>query len=172
VLLTWSGFDPNSPPRQQIKRVFKSKGIENALGSHRNLHLDEGAPRKKSEVQMYMVLYYDTRIREAVVKRWAEDGVPSMESRHVVPVPENEIESQDSFLLKDQKIPIAFKIAIAQRLYDAEPEVIKAGVRSHREACGPGGKTVRTNDEDERLSLVREYQRYVRGGFIFYLGLT
>jgi hypothetical protein len=166
------GFNSNSPPQQQIKRIFKTKSVENALGSHRNLHLEEGAARKKSEVQMYMILYYDDRIREIVVRRWAEDRVPSLESRVEVPIPEDQIDPQDSFTMKDPKIPITYKTAVAQELYNAEPEVIKANVRSHREAYGPGGKTVRTDDEDERLTLVREYQRYVCGGCIFYLCLT
>ena len=77
---------------QQIKRVFKSKRTENTVGSWRNLHLEDGAPRKRSELQMYMILYYDSRIRETVVKRWAEDRVPSLESRVEVNIPEDEIE--------------------------------------------------------------------------------
>ena len=61
-------------------------------GSRRNLHLEDPVPWKKSEVQMYMVLYYDTRIQTTVVKRWAEDGVPNLESRVEVNVPESEID--------------------------------------------------------------------------------
>jgi hypothetical protein len=161
----------NLPPQQQIKRIFKSKSNENATRSTRNLHLDEGLPRKRSEVQMYMILYYDTRIRQVVVKRWAEDRVPSMESRVEVTIPEGEIESHESFTLRDPKIPITYKNAIAEKLYKAESEVIKAEVRSQREAWHDG-KTVRTDDEDERLALVREYQKYVRSGCIVILSLT
>lgn len=151
--------DVHSPLQQQVKRVFKAKSVINALASRRNLHLEEGLPRKRSEVQMYMILYYDTRIREVVVKRWAEDRVECMEFGAEVNVPESDIDPQDSFILKDPKIPIAYKTAIARNLYAAESEVIKAEVRTQREAWQPGGKTVRTDDEDERLALVEEIQK-------------
>jgi hypothetical protein len=108
---------------------------------------------------MYMILYYDTRIREVVVKCWAEDQVECMEFGAEANVPENDIDPQDSFILKDLRIPIAYKTAIAQKLYAAESEVIKAEVRTQREAWQPGGKTVRTNDEDEQRALVEEIQR-------------
>lgn len=107
-----------------------------------------------------MILYYDTRIRETVVRRWAEDRVPSLESRVEVNTPESEIDPRDSFTMKDPKIPIAYKNAIAQQLYDAESEVIKTEVRLQREAWHVGGTTVRTEDEEERVTLVREYQKY------------
>jgi hypothetical protein len=155
--------DPNLPPQQQIKRTFKTKGNDNSA-LLRNLGLEDGLPRKKSEVQMYMILYYETRIRETVVKRWAEDHVPSLESRDEVREPDEEIEPHESFDLTDPKIPISFKNSIAQTLYNAEPEVFKAEVRRQREAWHSDNnvKTVRTNDEDERLTLVRQYQKYVR----------
>ncbi|KAF9782108.1 hypothetical protein BJ322DRAFT_1110992 [Thelephora terrestris] len=143
----------------QIKRVFKARGADVIVASRRNLHLEDSAPRKKSEVQMYMILYYDSRIRQTVVESWAEDGVPCLESRVEVNIPESEIEPHDSFTLKDPKIPISYKHAIARKLYDAESAAIKAEVRLQRETWHENGRTVRTTDEDERLSLVRDYQK-------------
>ena len=77
---------------------------------------------------MYMILYYDSRIRETVVKCWAEDGVPNLEYQTKVDIPEDKIAPHDSFDMKDPKIPISYKAAIARRLYKAESEVIKADV--------------------------------------------
>jgi len=77
---------------------------------------------------MYMILYYDSRIRVTVVKRWDEDGVPGLESRVEVSILENEIEPHKSYSLRDPKIPILYKKAIAQKLYEAESEVVKAKV--------------------------------------------
>ena len=112
---------------------------------------------------MYMILYYDTRIREAVVKGWEEDRVPSMETNVDVDVPEKEIDPEDSFLMKDPKIPISYKNSIAQKLYEAESEAIKADVRLQQEVWHTNGRTVHTEDENERLALVRQYQKYVYG---------
>ena len=109
---------------------------------------------------MYMILYYDDRIRETVASRWAKVRVPNLECTVEVNVPESEISREDSFLLKDPRIPITFKNEIAQELYEAESKEIKAKVRSERETWQPGSdQTVRTDDEDDRLALVREYHK-------------
>jgi len=109
-----------------------------------------------------MILHYD-RIRDEIKRRWEEeDRVPSLETG-VVDVRQDLFDYRDSHVVKDQKIPLWYKKAIAKRLFHDEPEAVKAEVRAHREAwhCGLG-KTVRTDDEDERLQLVREYNKYVR----------
>ena len=115
---------------------------------------------------MYMTLHYD-RIRQTIVDSWAKDGVASLESNIRVNIPENEIEPQDSFLLKDQKIPICFKNEIARQLYEAESEVVKAEVRAKREAekAGNPGRSANELLEDERLALVRRYEKYVYAEF-------
>jgi len=108
-----------------------------------------------------MILHYD-RIRDVITKRWEErDRVPSLEFS-VTDVPEGLFDFRDSPVVKDQKIPLYYKKFVAKELYQDEPETVKAEVRAHREAwhCGLD-KTVRTDDEDERLQLVREYDRYV-----------
>ena len=136
--------------------------MDGLVASQRNLNLGDKVQRKRSEVQMYMILYYDTHIREAVLKRWAEDGAPgSQESRVEAKIPESEIESHESFDMKDPKIPISYKHKIALQLYEAESDETKAEVRSQREAWHGNGRTVRGTDEAARLSLVREYQKYV-----------
>ena len=106
-----------------------------------------------------MNLYYDARIRPIVVKEWAEASLPNMDfSRSEVP--EEQVDSEDSHLFKDTKIPLCFKNDIAQRLYEAEEEAIKEIVRSKREE-DLLIKTVYCVGEEERLELIREYQKYV-----------
>jgi len=106
-----------------------------------------------------MTLYYDSRIRETVVERWAKDRVPNLESALEVNIPENEIEPHESYSLKDFKIPIAYKRTIAQELYEAESEAIKAEVRAKQEAQYGDGVT--DGDPSEQKEMVRGYQKYV-----------
>ena len=106
-----------------------------------------------------MALYYDTRIRPVVVKRWTEAKITNMDFSHIE-VPEDQIDPEDSSLLKDTKIPLSFKNQIAQELYDAEDEAIKAAVRSKRETES-AIKTVYNASDEERMVLVQEYQRLV-----------
>ena len=108
-----------------------------------------------------MALYYDARIRETVVKEWSEANLPNMNfsGSHPEP-PESDVDPEDSHLLKDIKIPLCFKNSVAQRLYEAEEDEIKKVVRSRRED-DLLIKTVHNVREEERLELVREYQKCV-----------
>jgi len=111
---------------------------------------------------VYMTLYYDTRIRPVVVKEWAEADLPNMDFSRPEEVPEEEVDPEDSSLFKDTKIPLCFKNNVAQRLYEAEEDEIKEKVRSRREA-DLLTKTVYNASEEERLELVRKYQKYATG---------
>lgn len=156
ILLT-EHVDLNLRSTQQLKRVFKSAAEDHAAGGRRNLHLEGPPSRKRSEVQVYMSLFYDTRIRAVVQERWAKANIPNMDfSREEVP--EDEVEPQDSSLFKDTKIPLCFKNAVAQELFKSEQEDVKAAVRSRRD-IESSGRTVHNTIGDERLELVREYQK-------------
>ena len=115
---------------------------------------------------MYMALYYDTHIRKVVLKRWAEDRIPNMESTVESNLPESDIEPHEGYTFKDMKIPISFKVAIAQGLYEKETDEIKADVQSKRaRALDSEIKTVYNTSGSERMALVHEYQKYVRSLF-------
>jgi len=109
-----------------------------------------------------MALYYDTRIRPTVVKEWAEVNIPNMDFSGPVEIPEDQVDPEESSLFKDTKIPLCFKNLVAQRLYETEEEEIKEAVRSRREA-DLLTKTVYNASEEDRLELVRAYQKYVTG---------
>ena len=62
-----------------------------------------------------MSLYYDERIRPTAVKEWDEAGITNMSFSGSHPeIPEDQIDSEDSHLLKDINIPICFKNSVAQ----------------------------------------------------------
>ena len=108
-----------------------------------------------------MALYYDTRIRATVVERWEKARIPSMEATVRVTIPDSDIEPHESSTFKDPKIPLTFKCAIAQELFDKETDEIKEIVRSKRSE-GPVDKTVYNTDGEERMELIEEYHKYVR----------
>ena len=150
--------DPNIRPAQQLKRVLKTAAAsDDATGGRRDLRLEDPAPRKRSEVQVYMSLYYDTRIRPIVVKRWAETNIQNMDFSRTE-IPEDLVDPEDSSLFKDTKIPLCYKNSIAKELYNAEEDQIKEAVRSKREADSLA-KTVHNTNGEEKLDLVRTYQK-------------
>ena len=143
---------------QQLKRIFKAAGNDNAIGGRRNLHLEDAPPRRRSELQVYMSLYYDTRVRQVVTEEWAEANITNMDFSGGDEIPEDQVDPEDSSLFKDMKIPLCFKNMVAQRLYDVEEAEIKAAVRSKRE-LDVSFMNVYTACEADRLDLVREYQK-------------
>ena len=104
-----------------------------------------------------MSLYYDTRIRKAVIKRWSKANITTIDfSRSEIP--KDQVDPEDSALLKDMKIPIHFKNLVAQQLYDAEEEEIKQAVQSKRDADLFAMTVYRAKDE-QRIELVETYQK-------------
>jgi hypothetical protein len=156
-------IDTTSPLVQQIKRFF-SRTSDSGSTNRSNLHLEDSVPRRLSELHTYMTLYYDTRVRKTVLARWEEDRIPQLESNITTEIPEDEVRPEDSVFFKDMRIPICYKQAIAQELWENEGEAIKAEVRSHRNT-EVATKTVYDTDGEERLKLLREYIKWVVNNF-------
>ena len=76
--------------------------------------------------------------------------------------PEDQVDLEDSLLLKDARILIFFKNQVAFELYHTEEEEIKEAVRSRRDA-EVLAKTVYNTTGEERMELVQEYQRSATG---------
>lgn len=104
-----------------------------------------------------MSLYYDTRIRPVVIERWDEAEATNADLASLQ-TPEDQFDPEDSVQSKDPGIPLSFKNRIAQELYDAEGKAIKEVVRSQQKA-DLLMQTVYNASEEDRLELVREYQR-------------
>ena len=110
-----------------------------------------------------MSLYYDTRIRDVVVKEWAESKIQYMGGR-----PQTSTATEDtatdtdrddaSYIFKDMPIPLSFRNNIARKLYEKEDEAIIASVKLKRKE-DLLKKTVYTANEEDRLELVRDYKK-------------
>jgi hypothetical protein len=143
---------------QKVRRVFKALGEATATG-RKSLQLDKNVSRKRSEVHVYMSLFYDSRIRQAVKDRWAVYGKGSgIDSSRGPDVPEDLVHPEDSSILKDTKIPLFFKNQVARDLYKEEDEETKQIVRSKRDEDMYAGTVYSTEGED-REELVRAYQK-------------
>jgi hypothetical protein len=156
VSKSWNRLvDIVSPLLQQIKRAFQGTS-DNGSNGCLNLHLEEPILRKRSEVQTYMTLYYDTRIRKTVIDRWDKNKIPQLEPSVRVVIPENEVAPEESAIFKDTGIPISFKNSIAQELWEKEDDTTKSRVRSHRDSEF-AINTVYNTDGDDRMELLRQY---------------
>lgn len=104
-----------------------------------------------------MSMFYDERIRAVVNQEWAERDFSAINYRGS-DIPEDQVDPEDSALLKDTKIPLVFKVAVAQKLYENEDEEVKERVRSKRNADLFSINIHDASDED-RAELVRAYQK-------------
>ena len=106
-----------------------------------------------------MNLYYDSRIRKAVLDRWAEYGLgATFNSKGRTEISEDHVDPEDSPLLKDTAIPLDFKNSVARDLYKDEDEETKERVRAKRDE-DIFSVTVYNTEGEERAELVRAYQR-------------
>ena len=103
-----------------------------------------------------MVLYYDARIRPTVLERWAHTNITNMDFS-TLDIPEDQVDPEDSSLLKDTGIAISFKTQIARELYAAEEDDIRDAVQA--KFAESLIRTVYNAREEDRLALVREYQK-------------
>lgn len=76
--------------------------------------------------------------------------------------PEDQVDLEDSLLLKDARILIFFKNQVAFELYHMEEEEIKEAVRSRCDA-EVLAKTIYNTTGEEHMELIQEYQRSATG---------
>ena len=92
-----------------------------------NLHLEDGQGQRLSEVQTYMSMFYTSQIQPTVLSRWAEVKAAYPGSNDAQDLAEGEPLSENG-VFRDVTIPISYKNAIAQELWDVEDEGIKKQV--------------------------------------------
>ena len=74
-------------------------------------------------------------------------------------IPEDQVDPEESLLLKDLKILLFFKKLIAEGLYEGEEEEIKQVVWDTQEAENLIKTVYNISCEEEWLHLIWEYQR-------------
>ena len=155
-----TSIDVISPLVQQIKRFFKAASLDSGVGGHANLRLEDGKPHKRSEVQTYMALYYNSHIWDVVLEHWPQtkDKVAKLGSEIMEGLPESELSPEETVVFGDMKIPITFKNMVTQDLWENEEESIKRHVRLHCEAKA-SPKTVYNTEGEERKELLNQYAK-------------
>ena len=103
----------------------RSKHGVKGQGSSAKLNLTVGPPKKKAALQAYVKYFWDSKIRQAVIDQWA-------------PTPETDLFSEiengedqvawEAMTPMEKNIPLWFRMDVGCKLYDAEPEEVKAEV--------------------------------------------
>jgi hypothetical protein len=134
----------------------KNVGVK-GQGSSASLNLTAGPPKKKAALQAYVKYYWESKIKEVVIERWA-------------PTPETDLFGQiengedqvawEAMTPMEKNIPLWFRMEVGRELYEAESEETKAEVDRRREqekqdAVVASITTFRT--DEERLQVMKRF---------------
>ena len=103
----------------------RSKHGVNGKGSSANLNLTAGPPKKKAAVQMYVKHYWETRVKQEVINKWAP--TPETDLFDETDLREDQV-AWEALTPMEKNIPLWFRMDVGRKLYKAESEEVKAEV--------------------------------------------
>ena len=148
---------------QQLNRWFanrtRSKNGVSGEGLSARLNLTAGPKRRKAAVQMYVKLYWQSKIKQEVINRWAP--TPETDLYDEADIGEDQV-AWEALTPMEKNIPLWFRMKVSRELYKAESDEIKAEVDRLREkevAAVAQTPFVTTTfpTEDERLQTMKRF---------------
>jgi len=103
----------------------RSKHGVSGEGSSASLNLTAGPPKKKAAVQMYVKHYWDTKVKQEVIKQWAP--TPETDLFNENDIGEDQV-AWEALTPMEKNIPLWFRMEIGRKLYEAESEEVKAEI--------------------------------------------
>jgi hypothetical protein len=161
ILISPGDLHANQGDRQRIYRWMynrtRSKNGLNGGGSSAGLNLTGGAPKKKAALQMYVKTYWETKVRQEVINRWAP--TPETDLFDEADIGEDQV-AWEALTPMEKSIPLWFRMKIGRELYEAESDEIKAEVDRLRDqekedaiAARATSATTFTTDEERLLTM-------------------
>ena len=143
----------------------RSKHGVKGQGSSAALNLTTGPLKKKATLQAYVKYYWESKVKQAVIDLWAL--TPETDLFRETENGEDQI-AWEAMTPMEKNIPLWFRMEIGRKLYDAEPEEVKAEVDRLREqekqdAISALATTFRT--DEERLQVMKRFDEYVSPTF-------
>ena len=128
-------------------------------GSSARLNLTAGPPKKKAAVQMYVKLYWESKVKQEVINKWAP--TPETDLFDEADIGEDQV-AWTELTPMEKHIPLWFRMKIGRELYEAESDEVKAQVDQCREHQKEDAITTLVSDnmfetEEERLRVMRKY---------------
>ena len=127
-------------------------------GSSANLNLTAGPPKKKAALQMYVKLYWDIKIKQEVIDKWAP--TPETDLFDEADIGEDQVH-WEALTPMDKNIPLWYRMRIGRKLYEAESDEVKAEVDRLRDqekedaVVARASSTTFTTDEKRREVMKR-----------------
>jgi len=136
----------------------RSKHGVSGEGSSASLNLTAGPPKKKAAVQMYVKHYWDTKVKQEVINKWAP--TPETDLFDETDIGEDQV-AWEALTPMEKNIPLWFRMEIGRKLYEAESDEIKSEIDRLREQekedsiAARTSSTTFTTDEERREVMKR-----------------
>lgn len=123
------------------------------------MNLTAGPPKKMAALQMYVKKYWEEKIKQEVINKWA-------------PTPETDLFDEDeigedqvgweAMTPMEKKIPLWFRMKIGRDIYEAESDEMKEEIDQLREKEWDVAVTARATanmfaNEEERLQVMKKF---------------
>jgi len=115
--------------RWMHNRTRSKQGVK-GQGSYYTLNLTGGPPKKKAALQAYVKYFWESKIKKKVIELWAP--TPETDLFREIENGEDQV-AWEAMTPMEKNIPLWFRMDVGRKLYDAEPEEVKAEVDRLRE---------------------------------------
>jgi hypothetical protein len=126
-------------------------------GSSTGVNLTAGPPKKKAALQAYVKYYWESKVKQVVLDRWAP--TPETDLFGEIENGEDQV-AWEAMTPMEKNIPLWFRMEVARKLYERESEEIKAEVDRRREEekqAAINSSTTAFETEDERLLVMSRF---------------
>jgi hypothetical protein len=157
-----NGLRSNQSDDQRIYRWMfnrlRTKHGVTGRGSSAHPNLTAGPPKKKAAVQTYVKHYWESKVRQVVIDRWAP--TPETDLFDEADIGEDQV-AWEELTPMEKNIPLWFRMQIGRELYEAESDEVKAKVDRLREQEKDDADAARissnifSNDEERREVMKR-----------------
>ena len=165
-LIRPNDFHTNQSDDQKLYRWMdnhrRSKRGPSGEGSSANLNLTAGPPKKKAAVQTYVKQYWEAKIKQEVISKWAP--TPETDLFDEADIGEDQV-GWESMTPMEKNIPLWFRMEVGREMYEAESDEVKEEINRLREKEKDDVVTSRTSissanmfaSERERLRAMNKF---------------
>ena len=137
----------------------RSKHGVNGQGSSTKLNLTAGPPKKKAAVQTYVKHYWEIKVKQEVINKWAP--TPETDLFDETDLGEDQV-AWEALTPMEKNIPLWFRMDIGRKLYEAESDEVKAEVDRLREQEKEDAVAAQTSlttfaTEEDRLQAMKKF---------------
>ena len=137
--------------RTRSKHGVKGQGLPASL------NLTTGPPKKKAALQAYVKYYWESKIKQVVIDKWAP--TPGTDLFRETDNGEEQV-PWEVMVPMEKNIPLWYRMEVGRKLYEAESDDIKAEVDRRREQEQQAAiKTSATtfSTDKERLCVMQRF---------------